>query len=171
VVANFDDLFGEIDDDVFDRSREEDADAEAQVAAEGQLYAESCVRMIGWLASLPAETEIGWNSRHLSPERPFSTHWIDVEVPLLCRQADWNWAWTIERPWFERSAESELFSLAAEFDAVLEMRPSGEPCYEFGALDFAADRIRLRCPNGALHDYDPARCDPPLLDRRALAGR
>ncbi len=52
-------------------------------------------KIVNWLCYLPEGYVIRWNSDHLSPERPYSFSWVDVNIPQIEEIHSWNWTFTI----------------------------------------------------------------------------
>lgn len=118
-------------------------------------YDDACAAAIEWLRSLPAQHQIGWNTHHFSLDWPFSKGWVDVFVPELQEAAGWNWAWTVEQeddP--EHDETADPFSLTAPFDAILQLRSTGDKVgWDDVKKEFvsAVDRAVLLVPSGEEH--------------------
>lgn len=54
--------------------------------------------LIEWLKSLPENAVVKWNDDSTSREKPWTTSWMDVQVPEFQEKYNYNWAWTIFSP-------------------------------------------------------------------------
>lgn len=93
---------------------------------------ESEQKALHFLKSLPKDTEIAWNSRHVN-DYYADGPWVDIDCPMLAEIGHWNWCWTIEDPRYigmhlEAGEELDTFSFILPFDAKLymHMKPGQE---------------------------------------------
>lgn len=74
-------------------------------------------RIAGWFAGLPRENVVVWSSDHLTTEIPWTTAWIDVQIPRLQPIVEANWIFTIIGP--------------NDSDTALSDRPSWEMIVDY----------------------------------------